>query len=315
MDDLKMEENNVETAQETPENAEKENASENASDRRDLNQIYFRGVVRSISQELDAEDRVQNATVITTPPTVRENFKSSGLVTIYWGDNERAKKKLEGVEVGDHLIIKAQLRTYQSRISANRGSFFYGVEAEKAQAGGISGYGEYEADRNEAVFVGSLKSTYEVNPSFTLFNMVTRIRYDGKDINAHPTFNIGGPLNSVYKRNKDKFGDGKRIGAVCQIRQRLDKTGREINEWSCSSLMYEEENGEMKALEIPAFMRHPIPNNRRRRTRAIARSTAEADLAHVTKDTGASEESINAEESKPSTDNAESLGEVLETIE
>lgn len=284
--------------------------AETTDERKDKNQIYFRGVVRAISQELDAEDRVQNATVITTPATETQDYKSSGTVTIYWGDNERAKKKLGEIEVGDHVIIQAQLRTYQTDIS--RGSFFYGVMAEKETPGGLSGFGEYETDRNEGIFIGSLKSVYKVNDYFTLLNMVTHTRLEGKDINAHPTFNIGGPLLVAYNRNVEKFAVGKRIGAVCQIRQRMDKrTGKEQNEWKCFGLMYEDEDGEMKALNVPMPVRRSNPN-RRRRVRAMARSTAEEDLSRVSKEQTSSAENVVAEGSKPASDNLE---EVLESIE
>lgn len=292
------------------EETENKEETKEPESRKDVNQIYFRGVVRAISQELDAEDRVQNATVITTLPTVIQDYKSSGLVTIYWGDNDRARKKLAGIEVGDHLEIRAQLRTYQTELS--RGSFFYGVSAEKSAPGGLSGFGDFETDRNEGFFVGTLKSVYKVNDYFTLLNVVSRTRFEGKDINAHPTFNIGGPLLVAYNRNADKFGVGKRIGAVCQIRQRIDKkAGKEINEWKCFALMYEDENGEMKALDVPVPVRRSNPNRRRRRVRAVVRSTAESDLASISKDPGVSEESLVATESAP----AENLEEVLETIE
>lgn len=291
------------------ENATAEETKETNGSKKDTNQIYFRGVVRSISQELDSENRVQNAIVITTPPTELTDYKSSGLVTIYWGDNERARKKLAGIEVGDHLEVKAQLRTYQAEMV--RGSFFYGVSAEKASPGGLSGLGDFEADRNEGLFIGNLKNIYKVNDYFTLLNVVVRTRFEGKDISAHPTFNIGGPLLAAFSRNQEKFESGKRIGAVCQIRQRLDKrTGKEINEWKCFALMYEDEDGEMKALDVPAPARRRNPN-RRRRVRAVVRSTAEEDLSHISKDQGVSEESLEATESKP----AENLDEVLETIE
>ncbi len=304
---------NIENTDVMEESRPEENAAgvaENAPARKDKNQIFFRGVVRAISQELDAENRVQNATVITTPATETQNYKSSGMVTIYWGDNERAKKKLADIEVGDHLIVQAQLRTYQTDMS--RGSFFYGVMAEKETPGGLSGFGEYETERNEGIFIGSLKSVYKVNDYFTLLNMVTHTRLEGKDVNAHPTFNIGGPLLVAYNRNAEKFEVGKRIGAVCQIRQRQDKkTGKEVNEWKCFGLMYEDEDGEMKPLNVPMPVRRNNPN-RRRRVRAMARSTAEEDLGRIAKDQSTSEENIVAEESKPSSENLE---EVLESVD
>lgn len=278
--------------------------------KRDTNQIYFRGIVRSITQELDEENRVTNAIVITTPATViPPDYKSSGLVKVFWGDNERARNKLAGIEVGDHVEVRAQLRTYRTLDTS--GGFFYGVSAEKSSPGGLSGLGEYEADRNESVFIGNLKSIYKVNNFFTLFNMIVRVKYEGREIIAHPTFNIGGPLAEAYSRNKDKFAVGKRMGAVCQIRQRQDKrSGKELNEWKCFALMYEDENGEMKALPVPVRpQRNP---NHRRRTHGVARAAVEGDLRHAgKKDSGVSEESIQAEESKP----AESVDEVLEAIE
>ena len=289
-----------------PANAQEEKNIESTV--QEKNQVYLRGVVRSISQELDAENRIQNATVITTPATENGEYKSSGLITVFWGDNDRARKKLADIQVGDHLVVQAILRTFQTPVS--RGIFFYGMNVEKAVPGGLSGLGDYEADRNEGLFVGTLKSEYKVNNYFTLLNMVTHTRHEGREVVAHPTFNIGGPLLAAYTQNKEKFGTDKHIGAVCQIRQRVDKrTDKEINEWKCFALMYEDENGEMKPLEVPnPLRRHSIGGRRRVH---IARSTAEEDLKRVVKDPGVSEENLVAEESKPD----ESLSDVLETIE
>lgn len=325
-----MEKVNPETEnKETPETAAKEKP-ETANEKNEIaenqnkivkakhqNEIYFRGVVRSISQQLDEEDRVQNATIITTTPTIIRSrdpsvptYTSSGLVTIFWGDNERAQKKLKGIEVGDHLVIKAQLHTYQTDIS--RGNFYYGMTAEKAVPGGITGLGEYEADRNEAIFIGTLKSTYLIpNSNVLLMNLVTHTRSEGHDVHAHPTFHIRGLLLSAYNRNLEKFKKSKRIGAACEIRQRIDKrVGKEINEWSCFALMYEDENGEMQKLDVPTPPRRRT--SRGRRVRAMARSTAENDLNHIMKSSGNDEEAMEAVASDPSNDKMEDVLEAAE---
>lgn len=302
-----------ENEQENKENAENENEIVKAKHK---NELYFRGVVRSISQQLDAEDRVQNATIITTPPTIIRSrdesvpdYTSSGQITIFWGENDRAREKLSGIEVGDHVVIRAQLRTYHTDIA--RGNFFYGMSAEKAIPGGLTGLGEYEADRNEAIFIGTLKGTYDVNGHFLLMNLVTHIHAEGRDFHAHPTFHIRGALLAAYNRNLDKFEKSKRIGGACQLRQRIDrKVGKEISEWSCFALMYEDENGEMQTLDVPTPPRRFT--NRGRRIRAMARSTAEDDLNHMTKSSGSEDEEMEAIGSQPSNENME---DVLETAE
>ena len=307
---------NPETAKESNENVENQNEIVKAKHK---NELYFRGVVRSISQQLDDEDRVQNATIITTTPTIIRSrddslpsYTSSGLITIYWGDNDRARKKLNGIEVGDHLVIRAQLRTYQTDMS--RGNFYYGMTAEKAVPGGLTGLGEYEADRNEAIFIGTLKSTYDVNGHFLLMNMVTHTRAEGRDVHAHPTFHVRGALLAAYNRNIDKFEKSKRMGAACEIRQRVDrKVGKEINEWSCFALMYEDENGEMQKLDVPTPPRRRT--SRGRRVRAMARSTAEDDLNHMTKSSGSDEEEMEAVGSQPSNDSMEDVLEAAEESE
>lgn len=305
-----VENENIQTNEATV-NASAENNVATEKQARHQNKIYFRGVVRSISQQLDDEDRIQNATVITTPATTLQDGQTSGLVTIFWGDNERAKKRLEGIEVGDHIVVEAVLRTYQTDI--NNGSFFYGVKADKAVRGGLSGLGEYEADRNEGLFVGTVKSNYSVNHFFMLINLITHTRLEGRDVTAHPTFNIAGPLLATYYRNREKFEPGKRVGGVCEIRQRIDKNGKERNEWKCFVLMYEDEDGEMKPLQVPNFLRRPNPR-RRERVRAMARSSAEDDLKNTIRSTD-DEEAQEAVASDPSNEKMEEILDKAEETE
>ena len=274
--------------------------------KKDINDVFFRGVIRAISQQLDEQNRIQNAMVLTTPPTVIEERRTSGVVTIYWGDNDRAKQKLEGLSVGDHVTVKAKLRTYFTEV--DRGTFFYGVSVGVEHPDGITGLGEYEPDKNEGYFEGVVRSEYKANEYFVLLNMMTSERFEGRDMNNYPNFSIGGRLLNVYKQNKEKFEVGKRIGAACTIRQRVDKkTGKEVNDWTCFALMYEDENGNMKQLPVPPAMRRPA----RRRVRTIARSTAAADMARISRDQTTDEAEIVAEPSAP----VENPEDVLETIE
>lgn len=274
--------------------------------KKDTNEVFFRGVIREIRQQLDDQNRIQNALILTTPETVIEGKSSSGTVTIFWGDNDRARQKLGELSAGDHVTIKAKVRTYFTPIE--RGIFFYGVSAALEHPDGITGLGVYEPDKNEGYFEGTVQSEFKVNDHFVLLNLQLSERFEGRDMNNYPTCGIGGPLHSAYLHSKDKFAQGKRVGAACTIRQRKDaKTGKELNEWRCFALFYEDEDGSMKQL----YVRPSVPRPARTRVRTVARSTAESDLSRISKDQTNEETKTVAEESTP----VENIDDTIETIE
>lgn len=274
----------------TPVKVEKKDVTE------DKNELFFRGQIRSISQELDLENRVQNAITLTAPVYQSPQYTNSGRVTIFWGDNDRAGKLLKDMTVGEHVTVKAKLRTFISA-EGERGSFFYGYEIAKEVVAGITGWGEHEPEKTEAYFIGNKRSEFRPHDHFLIVNIQVNEKFEDREIASYPAITLNGPYLAAYERNKDKFPADGRIGAVCTLRQRFDKrAGKEVSEWRCFALTYEED-GEMKQLPIPVFR----PRRRRRpgtRTATVAASTAADDVRHISEDTE-EEKMINVNGSEP----------------
>ena len=270
---------------ETPD-TEPEQSRKNGDDRRfNQNRVFLRGTLRGIRQELDNEDRQNNVITITTPNPKAGGIIETGYVDVYWGSNTRAGEILREYTSGDHVIIEAECRTYMTDLS--RGEVLYGLSISRDKPAGITGLGDYEPDRNEAFFVGTLRAVRRVSDTMDLLHLAIHTVTDGREISSYPMIGITGRASQTFRRNASRFTTGNLIGLACHIQLRPDKsTGQQRIRWQVHGLLRVLNNGATAAVRIPPSSSYRAPRNNGSRTRVqqTVRSSAADDLNHIRTD-------------------------------
>ena len=280
----------------TPETAETKPAADvndlpatprnNADDYRfNQNRVYLRGILRGIRQELDNEDRQTNVITVTTPNQLAGNAVETGYLDVYWGSNTRASGILREYTAGDHVVIEAECRTF--RTDLERGEVLYGLSIRKDQPSGITGLGDYEPDRNEAFFVGTLRAVRSISESMDLLHLAIHTVMEDREINSYPMVGISGRADRAFRQNAARFGTGKLIGLACHIQLRPDKsTGRQRIRWMVHGLMRIMDDGRMINIRIPAPATYRAPRNNRRVSSSpqTVKSSAADDLNNIRTD-------------------------------
>lgn len=263
-------------------------SNQNSKDdpRDNQNRVFLRGVIRGIRQELDSEDRQTNVISLTTPNPLSENRIGTGLLDVYWGSNTRASEILADFRAGDHVVIDAECRTF--RTSLLRGEVLYGISITRDKPSGITGMGDYEPDRNEALFIGTLRSVQKVSERMDLLHLVVHTRTDKRDITSYPMAAMYGRVRTAFRQHASDLEVGKRIGLACHIQLRPDKTtGTPKIRWQVHGLMRIGENGQPVTIRIPQpySYRAPRNNSSRASRQHTVRSSAAEDLNTLSKET------------------------------
>ena len=249
------------------------------------NQVFLRGVIRGIRQELDNEDRQTNVVSLTTPNPLSGNQVETGLVDVYWGSNTRASEILSDFRAGDHVVISAETRTF--RTSLELGEVLYGISITRDTPSGITGLGDYEPARNEALFVGTLRSVQKISEKMDLLHLVIHTRTDGRNITSYPMAAMYGRVRTAFHQHASVLEIGKRIGLACHIQLRPDKaTGKLRVRWQAHGLLSINEDGQPVTIPIPPPYSYRAPRNNasRNRSQHTVRSSAAEDLSSLSKE-------------------------------
>ncbi len=274
----------------------------------DRNEIWLRGKIQSVYQTLDAEDRRQNIMILTTPIMERQDGQfvpRSRTIEVNWGSSERAGVVMQQYQPGDHVTILGELHIYTVNRRLNMDIF--GLKIGRTRRVGISQNNpQYEADANEAVFVGTLTAierpvlrdaqgnpVLDANGNQQTRNGFALLRIEAVTANANSrnrgerhtraTIVAGGNVFRAMNSHMDRFAIGSKVEADCRVDLRTDRYGETLLGFTAHGLRTFDADGNPVTLELPPEFR-PYPQNRRPRQRANvveASDTAAALIRNV----------------------------------